>query len=139
MALAQEDIEFIKTHLSEWLTEQVAAQQPSAVVYDLELRERMLKVEEELKHQRGLMQQGFARMDKRFEQMDKRFESMQGQMDKRFESMQGQIEKRFAQVDSRFDELTRRMDSFMKWSFATTLTVGGLVIGVLKLWPPGAA
>ena len=29
----------------------------------------MIRVEEELKHQRELMQQGFAMMDKRFEEM----------------------------------------------------------------------
>ena len=36
------------------------------VVYEIELRERMVRVEEELKHQRELMQQGFALMEKRF-------------------------------------------------------------------------
>lgn len=54
-------------------------------------------------------------------------------MDRRFE----QVDKRFEQMDKRFDALTARMDSFMRWSFATTLAVGGLVIGVLKFWPPG--
>ena len=49
-------------------------------------------------------------------------------MDKRFE----QVDKRFEQVDKRFDQLTSRMDHFMIWSFATTLTVGGIVIGAIK-------
>jgi len=49
-------------------------------------------------------------------------------MDKRFESMQ-------QSMDRRFDELTRRIDRFMVWSFATTLTVGGLIVAALKLWP----
>ena len=44
------------------------------VVEEIELRERMIRVEEELKHQRELMQQGFAMMEKRFQQVDKRFE-----------------------------------------------------------------
>jgi len=39
------------------------------------------------------------------------------------------------QMDKRFDELTRRIDRFMVWSFATTLTVSGLVVAALKLWP----
>ena len=43
------------------------------VVDEIELRERMIRVEEELKHQRELMQQGFAMMEKRFQQVDKRF------------------------------------------------------------------
>jgi len=31
------------------------------------------------------------------------------------------------QMDKRFEELMRRIDRFMVWSFATTPTVGGLV------------
>jgi len=63
-------------------------------------------------------------MDKRFEQVDKRFE----QVDKRFE----QVDKRFEQVDKRFEQLASRIDHFMIWSFATTLTVGGIVIAAIK-------
>jgi len=62
------------------------------------------------------------------EDMDKRFE----QVDKRFEQMQVETAKRFEQVDKRFDQLTSRMDHFMIWSFATTLTVGGIVIATIK-------
>jgi len=129
MALAQEDIDFIKTHLGEWLAEQSLGKPPA--VYEIELRERMLRVEEELRHQRELMREGFAQMEKRFEQVDKRFE----QVDKRFE----QVDKRFEQVDKRFEQvdirnLQQRMDSFMRWSFGITIGVGGVIIGVLKLW-----
>jgi len=53
-------------------------------------------------------------MDKRFEQVDKRFEQMQ------------------IETAKRFDQLTARMDHFMIWSFATTLTVGGIVIAAIK-------
>jgi hypothetical protein len=53
-------------------------------------------------------------MDKRFEQVDKRFEQMQ------------------VETAKRFDQLTSRMDHFMIWSFATTLTVGGIVIAAIK-------
>ena len=132
MALAEQDIEFIKQHLGEWLTE-VSLGKPPAV-YEIELRERMIRVEEELKHQRELMQQGFAMMDKRFEemqhQMDKRFDAV----DKRFEEMQQQMDKRFEAMDKRFEEITSRLDRFMVWSFSTTVTVGGLVVAILKLW-----
>ena len=62
------------------------------------------------------------------EDMDKRFEQMQIETAKRFE----QVDKRFEQVDKRFDQLTARMDHFMIWSFATTLTVGGIVIAAIK-------
>ena len=135
MALAEQDIAFIKQHLGEWLAE-VSLGKPPAV-YEIELRERMIRVEEELKHQRELMQQGFVMMDKRFEelqhQMDKRFEAVDKRfeaVDKRFESM----DKRFESMDKRFEEITRRLDRFMVWSFSTTVTVGGLVVAILKLW-----
>jgi hypothetical protein len=77
------------------------------VRYELDLRERTIRVEEELKHQRELMLEGFTQMDKRFEQM--------------------QVE-----TTKRFDQLTTRIDHFMVWSFATTLTVGGIVIVAIK-------
>lgn len=38
MALAREDIEFIKLHLGEWLAEQILGKPP--LVYEFELRER---------------------------------------------------------------------------------------------------
>jgi septation ring formation regulator EzrA len=180
MPIAQEDMDFIKAQFETWLMEKLPEHKPG--VYDLELRTRMLKVEEELRNQRELMQQGFAMMDKRFESMqhnmDKRFENMQHNMDKRFENMQHnmdkqfeqvdkrfeqmdkrfeqvdkrfeqvdkrfeQVDKRFEQVDKRFesiqqtmdkrfDALTNRIDRFMRWSFALTITVAGIIIAVLK-------
>ena len=126
MALAAEDILFIKQNIGEWIAEASLGKPP--VVYEIELRERMVRVEEALKHQGDLIQQLIQQMDKRFEQVDKRFE----QIDKRFEQMQSQMDKRFEQVDKRFEELTRRMDRFMFWSMGMTLTVGGIVIAVLK-------
>ncbi|NEX17162.1 MAG: hypothetical protein C1943_11150 [Halochromatium sp.] len=122
MTLAQEDIEFIKAHIGDWLAEQSLGKPPA--VYEIELRERMVRVEEELKHQRELMREGFALMDKRFE-------AMQANMDQRFE----QVDKRFESVQQDIRNLQQRMDSFMRWSFGITIGVGGVIIGVLKLWP----
>ena len=110
--------------------------------------ERIVRIEESLAHYIELTRQGFLEMNKRFElllyqtnrrfeQIDKRFEAMQIQIDRRFEQVDRrfeQIDKRFDQVDGRFDALTRRMDRFMVWPFSTTLAVGGIVIGVLKVW-----
>jgi len=64
-------------------------------------------------------------MDRRFEQVDKRFE----QVDKRFE----QVDKRLEQMENRFEIFTGRMYSFMRWSFSTTVMVGGLVVAAIKL------
>jgi hypothetical protein len=109
MALAQEDIEFIKKNLGNWLAEQSLGKPP--VVYEIELRERMVRVEEELKHQRELMRQGFEQIDKRFEQVDKRFE----------------------QVDKRFDEMLRRHDRHFLWLVGFIATSAGLVIAASRL------
>ncbi len=51
------------------------------------------------------------------EDMDMRFDLMREEMDKRFET------------------LTTRIDCFMICSFAATLTVGGIVLAVLKYLP----
>jgi len=111
MNLAAEDIRFIKEHLGEWLAEQSLGKPPA--VYEIELRERMVRVEEELRHQRELIKTILEQMDKRFDAVDKRFEA----------------------VDKHFEELTRRIDHFMFWSFTITLTVGGLIVAALKLLP----
>jgi vacuolar-type H+-ATPase subunit I/STV1 len=129
MTLAKEDIQFIKDHLGEWLAEQSLGKPPA--VYEIQLRERMVRVEEELKHQRELIKTLIEQMDKRFDGVDKRFDGVDKRLDgvdKRFESMQ-------KQMDDRFDALTRRIDRFMVWSFATTLTVGALIVAALRLWP----
>jgi hypothetical protein len=72
-------------------------------VYDMELRERTIRVEEELRHQRELMMEMFANMKTQFLYIEKRFE----QVDRRFE----QVDKRFEQVDKRFEELRIDMNT----------------------------
>ncbi len=98
MNLQQSDLDQIvnqiKPQLTLWMTEQRSDTSPH--LYEMELRERTIRVEEELSHQRELMQQGFREMDRRFEMTEKRFE----QMDKRFE----QIDKRFERMDERFEQ-----------------------------------
>ena len=53
MALAQEDIDFIKNNLGLWLSETSLGKTP--MMYVIQLSERMVRVEEALKHQRLLM------------------------------------------------------------------------------------
>ncbi len=145
MALAEEDIEQIQS-----MIQRAIAQTPAVgnanVRYELELRERTVRVEEELKHQRELMLKGFAQTEKRFEQVERHFE----QIDKRFE----QVEKRFEQVDKRFEQVDKRLDQVdkqleklvqgvfdihqeikqqMKWTFAIMISVAGLIIAILKI------
>ena len=160
MALAQEDIEQIQNLIRNAIA--VTPEVGNANVrYELDLRERTIRVEEELKHQRELMLTGFAQMEKRFEQMEKRFE----QVDKQLEQQRIESEKRFAEVDKQFEQVDKQfvqqriasekrfeqidkqlekqgqaiMDIHqeiklqMRWSFGILLGVGGLVVGVLKV------
>ena len=148
MALAQEDIAFIKQHIGEWLAEQSLGKPP--LVYEIELRERMVRVEEELKHQRELMlllqqqmRESFERvdqrfeamqinMDKRFEDVNKRFEAIQSSMDKRFEQVDKRFEAMQIGMDKRFDEMLKRHDQQFLWLFGMIATGVGLIIAALR-------
>ncbi|TVQ36435.1 MAG: hypothetical protein EA384_14355 [Spirochaetaceae bacterium] len=109
---------YVRRNLGAWIAEVVPR---SLVDRDLELRERTIRVEEELKTQRELMRQGFEHTEKLLQQIDKRFE----QIDKRFE----QIDKRFEQIDKRFDDLHRNST---RWFTAITIMLGiiGLAVSI---------
>ena len=130
MPLGKKDFESIENYLKEnlprLLAEQSLAKPP--LVYEIELRERMVRVEEELKNQRELMKQGFEFMEKRFEYMEKRFEYME----MRFEA----IDKRFEAVDKRFDDLihyTDRRFSALTWFIGIGFVIINVVMVILKV------
>lgn len=156
MALAKDDIEQIQLLISNSISDRMLGQNAN-VRYELDLHERTIRVEEELKHQRELMQEGFKQMEKRFEQVDKRFE----QIDKRFEHVEKrfeQIDRRFEQIDKRFEQVDKRFEQMqaesnkrfdqqqiaimglhdeikqlMRWSFGSLLAVGSLIVAALRL------
>jgi len=122
--------DYVQTHLSDWMKNIKPVEQ-----IPLQLLERMVRVEEETKHLRESMQEGFKRsdenfqamekrfdlmekrfdtMEKRFDTMDQRFESMLKQMDQRFESAQKQMDHRFEsaqkQMDQRFESAQKQME-----------------------------
>ncbi|MCK5198750.1 MAG: hypothetical protein KAR21_10385, partial [Spirochaetales bacterium] len=111
MALKKEELltigRYVQEHLTEWLPEQ--PYRSAGSIYPIELGERMVRVEEELKNQRELMKQGF-------DQNDKRMELMQINMDKRFE----QVDKRFDEVNTRLKAIETKMFQFMVWSTGFT-------------------
>ncbi len=111
--------QYVQRNLSTWLRN-------ANLEREIELRERTVRVEEELKAQRELMREGFAQMDKRFEilqdSIDKRFE----QVEKRFE----QVDKRFEQVDKRFDQVDKRFED-MSRSQARWFTVLSLMLAII--------
>ncbi len=93
--------------------------------YDINIR--LVKIEEELKHQRELIQQVIHTMDKRFESVDKRFESV----DKRFEEMRHYMDKRFESVDKRFEDMNQRFNQ-LTWVMGTGFVVLGTMISVFR-------
>ncbi len=113
MALAKEDVEQIQAIVLQIINNTPEFKNAN-VRYEIDLRERTIRVEEELKHQRELMLEGFKQMEKRFEQVDKRFESMQLEMDKRF------------------TEMGRRLDRFMFWSLGITVSSAIFVVNYLQ-------
>jgi len=134
MALEEKDYksieDYLKNNLARIISEQSLGKPP--VVYEIELRERMVRVEEELKNQRELMLRSFELMEKRFELVEKRFEQVERrfeQIDRRFE----QIDRRFEQLDKRFDEVNKRLFQFMIWSFGLTVSAAGVIIAVMKM------
>ncbi len=109
MSLIQEDIDQIQVLIKKVISETPEALNAN-VRYELDLRERTIRVEEELKHQRELMAEGFKQMDKGFKQMGKRFE----------------------QVDKKFNEMGKRLDRFMFWSLGITVSCAIFVVNFLK-------
>ena len=115
MTLRDEDVGRIGEYVKPWLRELVVEMvpQPELGGIGTQLLERMVRVEEELKAQRtlmderfGFMERRFIAMDNRFEAVDKRFEDLIGQMNARFETADRRIEESNAHTDSRFRTLT---------------------------------
>ena len=105
--LREEDVVRIGDYVKPWLRELVDHVVPRAETVDVPaaLLERMVRVEEELKAQRVLMDERFGFMERRFEAVDKRFEDI----NKRFEA----VDKRFEAVDKRFEDMNRRFEDLI--------------------------
>ena len=93
---------YVKQNLATWIRD---VERPPQT--DPHLLERVVRVEEELRASRDLMQQGFALMEKRFEAVDKRFEAV----DQRFEDLRGDMIARFEAVDKRFEAVDKRFEA----------------------------
>ena len=126
MELKEKDLvrigEYVQQHLRQWMEE---ANTRRLQVWDLEQRERIIRVEEELKSQRDLMKQGFDMTERRFELMEKRFE----QIDKRFEQVDERFKELREDMNRRFEQVDRHMDLFEKrFSRLTVLITAGFTM-----------
>ena len=103
--LREEDVGRIVEYAKPWMRELVDQMIPRREFAGVggKLLERMVRVEEELKAQRVLMDERFGFMERRFEAIDKRFEDLIGNMDKRFEA----VDKRFEGLDRDYERAFR--------------------------------
>lgn len=97
---------FVKKNIRDWVKPLILEFRREK---ELELAERFIRVEEELKSQRELMKQGFEQVDKRIEQVDKRFE----------------------QVDKRFEDMNKRFTS-MQWFISLWFTLLAVLMSVYQ-------
>ena len=128
---------YIRGHFQEWMSQFGAVSNSSE--REMEIRERIVRVEESLERQSALMRQGFEQIDKRFEQVDKRFEELREdtnkrfeQVDKRFEELREDTNRRFEQVDRRFEQVDKhfgRVYGFFIGLFV--VIIGGFLIQIL--------
>ena len=125
--LREEDVVRIGDYVKPWLRELVDHVVPRAETVDVPaaLLERMVRVEEELKALRVLMDERFGFMERRFEAVDKRFEAVDKRfedMNKRFEDLIGHIDKRFETVDKRFETVDKRFNT-LTWMIGVGFVV----------------
>ena len=99
---------------------------------DIELRERTVRVEEELKAQRELMREGFAQSQKRFELMQEQIDRRFDQTDKHLELIKEQMGQRFEAVDKRFEAVDKRFEDMRSYSvrWFTAISIMLTVVGV---------
>ena len=125
--LKEEDVVRIGDYVKPWLREMVNHVVPRAETVDVPaaLLERMVRVEEELKAQRVLMDERFGFMERRFEAVDKRFEAVDKRfedMNRRFEDLIGHLDKRFETVDKRFETVDKRFNT-LTWMIGVGFVV----------------
>lgn len=113
VVLRDEDVGRIGDYVKPWLRELADRMVPrvETVGVGSALLERMVRVEEELKAQRELMDERFGFMKQRFEAADRRFEDLIAHTDNRFEAVDKRFEDLFAHLDKRFDAVDKRFEA----------------------------
>ena len=120
---------YVKDHIADWIKESniipfssFDREHYNLLERDLSLSERIVRVEEGIKHQGDLLEKMLDQMDKRFEQVDKRLEELRLDMNNRFE-----------QVDKRFDDVNRRF-SQLQWTMGIGFTILAALMGIFNFY-----
>ncbi len=108
VTLRDEDVLRIGEYVKPWLRELVdrLVPRPELTGGESKLLERMVRIEEELKSQRELMNERFGFMERRFEAVDRRFEAA----NQRFEDLNANMSNQFKAVNQRFEDLLLHID-----------------------------
>ena len=108
MTLKDEDVGRIAEYVKPWLRQLVDETVPRQELggAGTQLLERMVRVEEELKAQRTLMDERFGFMARRFEDMFEYMNTRFDAVDKRFDA----VDRRFEVVDTRFESVDKRFE-----------------------------
>ena len=124
MTLRDEDVGRIGEYVKPWLRELVEEMVPHVELggVGVQLLERMVRVEEELRAQRTLMDERFTFMAQRFAAVDQRFEESRAHSDKRFEAVDQRFEESRAHSDKRFDDLNARFTA-LTWMIGVGFVV----------------
>ena len=136
--LQEQDVVRIGDYVKPWLRELVDRMAPRAEAdVGPALLERMVRVEEELRAQRELMDERFKFMERRFAESDRRiterFEASDQRITERFEASDQRIAERFeasdqriadliAQIDKRFDAVDKRFNA-LTWMIGVGFVV----------------
>ena len=124
MTLRDEDVgrigEYVKPWLREIVEEMVPRLEPGGA--GAQLLERMVRVEEELKAQRTLMDERFNFMAQRFEETGARTDARFDAVDRRFEEAGAHMDARFDAVDRRFEDMNARFTT-LTWMIGVGFVV----------------
>jgi chromosome segregation ATPase len=147
MELSQDTLkqigEYVKQHLPEWTRETgspgVEASTAEELRREIDIRGRIVRVEEELKTSRELMREGFAAVNRRFEDQTAHFNTRFEAIDKRFEDQAASFNARFETIDKRFEDMNSRFTDMQKHTnrWMTLISVFLAVIGAMP-WIMGA-
>lgn len=110
--------EYVRMKLPVWFPRLTETTSP-------ELLERIVRVEEELKHQRELLERNFVFSEKRFEEINGRFEDWNGRFDG--------VNTRFEDVNKRFEDVNQRFDDVNQRFVMLTWFVGLIFVGLATL------
>ena len=89
-------IDYVKDHILGWIEEKRTIPFPgNDQQINPQLLERIVRVEEGIKHQNETLEKMMVRMDQYFQAADNRFSEMRQDMDNRFEGMEKAMDKRF--------------------------------------------